>query len=282
MEMLQLRYFYESARNGSFSRTARDHQVPTTSVSAAIKRLEGELGCSLFDRTSNRIALNANGQRLLRSLCTVFAELEEAAEDLSVHGEDRREIKLLVRAMRRRITDMIVEYNAQNPHAAFRIAFDFGETAFEDYDIIIDEAGEGYSDYEKIALFSMDLRLKCASTDPIAFQRLTLNRLCGRQFLTMGIGSNMHKILTKACMEAGFTPNISVWCNDIECYEKLIASGMGIGIGREQKAGSADDAICDLKVSDFNERYTVCAYYRRKAYFGQVRSFVEFLKTKGV
>ena len=69
MELLQLRYFYESAKNENFSKTASMFLVPTTSVSAAIKRLETELGCKLFDRTANRIRLNSNGQLLQQALC---------------------------------------------------------------------------------------------------------------------------------------------------------------------------------------------------------------------
>ena len=42
MEMLQLRYFYESAQNESFAKTAEKYMVPTTSVSASVKRLEKE------------------------------------------------------------------------------------------------------------------------------------------------------------------------------------------------------------------------------------------------
>ena len=38
MEILQLRYFYESAKTGSFARTAEAFMVPTTSVSASVKR----------------------------------------------------------------------------------------------------------------------------------------------------------------------------------------------------------------------------------------------------
>jgi len=68
MEMLQLRYFYESAQTESFARTAEKYMVPTTSVSAAVKRLETELGCALFDRTANRIMLNENGRRFRQSL----------------------------------------------------------------------------------------------------------------------------------------------------------------------------------------------------------------------
>ena len=68
MELLQLRYFQESAVNGSFAKTAEAHSVPATSVSAAVKRLEKELGCSLFDRTCNRIQLNENGKLFLKTV----------------------------------------------------------------------------------------------------------------------------------------------------------------------------------------------------------------------
>ena len=61
MEFLQLRYFYESAKNESFALTAKKHMVPTSSVSASVKRLENELGTKLFDRSSNRITLNEKG-----------------------------------------------------------------------------------------------------------------------------------------------------------------------------------------------------------------------------
>ena len=80
MEMLQLRYFYESAKNESFAKTAEKYLVPTSSVSASIKRLEAELGIRLFDRSANRITLNANGKKLQQSLCTVFNELDQAVE----------------------------------------------------------------------------------------------------------------------------------------------------------------------------------------------------------
>ena len=48
MELLQLRYFYESAKNQSFSKTSEKYMVPLSSVSASIKRLEQEIKTDLF------------------------------------------------------------------------------------------------------------------------------------------------------------------------------------------------------------------------------------------
>lgn len=277
MEILQLRYFFESAKTENFAETARKFQVPTTSVSASIKRLESELDCRLFDRVANRVSLNANGKRLQQSLCLAFSELDGAVEAITAHSGDKREIKLLVRGMRRKITDLIIEYSAKHPHIAFKTVFDFGETAFADYDIIIDEESDLTPTYERFELFSMRLHLKCSARDTLCGKTLSLKQLCSRPFISMGLDSNMHRILTKACNRAGFTPEVSVLCNDIECYEKLIASGLGIGIGR---ADNVHPGVKDLDVTDFTEQYTVYAYYDTKAYYGNVKSFVEFLKSK--
>ena len=110
MEMLQLKYFYESSVNQSFAKTAQKYMVPATSVSASVKRLEKELGCELFDRSSNRIILNENGRRLKESLKVIFKELDNAVDSITSSSSDTREIKMLVRAMRGEITNFIIEY----------------------------------------------------------------------------------------------------------------------------------------------------------------------------
>ena len=281
MELLQLRYFYESAKTENFTDTAKKYQVPVTSVSASVKRLEKELSCSLFDRTANRITLNANGQLLQQTLCSVFRELDDAVQRLSVQTEQPQEIKLLVRGMRRKITELITQYSAKYAGVTFKTVFDRGDTDFQEYDIIIDEENNRYTEYERIELFTTRLHLKCAAQDPLCRRSLSLNQLCRSAFAVMDTDGNMQKILTRACNRAGFTPKIAVVCNDIECYERFIASGMGIGIGR-QEDDAAVPGICNLKVADFREHYTVYAYYARKAHYGSIKSFIEFLRSKGL
>ena len=83
MELLQLRYFFESANLESFAKTAEKYMVPASSVSASVKRLEAELGCRLFDRTSNRIVLNENGKRMMDSLKVIFDELDRMSGGLT-------------------------------------------------------------------------------------------------------------------------------------------------------------------------------------------------------
>lgn len=278
MELLQLKYFLESAKSESFAKTAQKFIVPTSSVSASVKRLESELGVKLFDRSCNRIALNADGRKFQRSLTAVFSELESAVAELNRYTEDNREIKMLVRAMRSRITDHIIEYGEKNPHISFKTVFDFNETDFEKYDIIIDEKTQQYGDYENFELYDMKLRMIVSDKSPMCARRYTLHQLSDKPFISMGEQSNMHRILISACARSGFLPNIAVQSNDIQCFEKLIASGMGIGIGRERKL-TKSDKITYLDVTDFNERYTVCAYFKQQANYGNIKHFLDFLKS---
>lgn len=255
--------------------------VPTSSVSASVKRLENELGCSLFDRQSNKITLNPNGERLKNSLKTVFAELEDAVGSITSNDETIGEIKMLVRSVRKEITKHIIEYKSTHPRVSFRTVFDFDKTDFEEYDIIIDEKSNAYPGYESFPLCTRILRLKAKKEKFPKGCHLTLGELKNQSFVSFGDRSNTHQILVRACERAGFLPDIAVQTNDINCHETFISSGIGIGIGLESKDSSEDPEVDILDVTDFKERYDIFCYYKKSSQYGNVKKFLDFLRTKG-
>lgn len=72
MEFLQLRYFYESAQNENFAKTAEKFMVPASSVSASVKRLEQELGVEL-----EKICIKASKDSPLVGQQLSFRQLRE-------------------------------------------------------------------------------------------------------------------------------------------------------------------------------------------------------------
>lgn len=282
MEILQLRYFYESAKTENFARTAEKYLVPATSVSASVKRLEKELGCKLFHRSCNRIMLNDNGKKLKQSLSVIFEELDEVVDSLSSTSIDTREIKMLVRAMRGEITDYIIEYKLKNPHIVFKTDFNFDETNFEKYDIIIDEITDKYPHCEKIDLYTTKIRLEVSAKSQLFGKKLTLKQLSNQSFVSIGENSSMHKILINACNKAGFVPDIIVQTNDLECNRKFVEAGIGIGLGREYPRAKLSNNIKYLNIIDFDEKQTICSYYRKESNYGNVKHFLNFLKSKAM
>jgi DNA-binding transcriptional LysR family regulator len=65
VELRQLAVFVAVAEEGSFTRAADRLHVVQSAVSAGVRNLEGELGATLFDRTTHRVQLTDAGDALL-------------------------------------------------------------------------------------------------------------------------------------------------------------------------------------------------------------------------
>ena len=63
-------------------------------------------------------------------------------------------------------------------------------------------------------------------------------------------------------------------------YEKLVESGIGIGIERDNPKSMRTRSIAYLDVADFSEESVVCAYFKKEAAYGNVEQFLTFLNSK--
>ena len=64
MELKQLEYFITVTETGSLGKAAIKLYTSQPNVSKVIKKLEDELGCELFDRTTRGLRLNGNGLKI--------------------------------------------------------------------------------------------------------------------------------------------------------------------------------------------------------------------------
>jgi len=82
MELQQLKYFKTIAAIGKISDAAEALFISAPALSTSISRLEKELGLKLFDRSSNRITLNAQGKIFLKYVNQIFTNLDSAKQEL--------------------------------------------------------------------------------------------------------------------------------------------------------------------------------------------------------
>lgn len=78
MERLQLICFCHAAKTESFAQTAREYRVPAAGISQSIKRLENEIGASLFDRSANGVKRNKCGRILYKNAKSALSMLGDA------------------------------------------------------------------------------------------------------------------------------------------------------------------------------------------------------------
>src|SRR5215472_6494328 len=75
--------FAETAKRGSFAAAARELACTPSTLAKAVSRLEQQLGVRLFHRTTRRVALTDDGERLFDRCRRVLAELDLLQEEAS-------------------------------------------------------------------------------------------------------------------------------------------------------------------------------------------------------
>lgn len=281
MELLQLRYFYESAENENFSKTAEKYMVPPSSVSMSIKKLEKELNCELFERTSNRIRLNHQGRLLQKALRSVLPVLDDAVEQIRMQGQEvQGEVWLLVRNDRRIILDYIHQFKEKHPDVAFHISHDFNTKNTARYDIIIDELTERYGNFSRIPLIKEDILLAVCESNPLCYQKILLKDLKKEAFITMCEGSSLNRITKEVCKKAGFRPNIFIESDDPHYIRKCIEMNLGVAFVPEISwKGEWGARTKFLKIADFEYKRITCAYRNNaKVLLPAAKAFYEMLE----
>ncbi|HEY3481145.1 MAG TPA: LysR family transcriptional regulator, partial [Streptomyces sp.] len=90
METRQLEYFVAVAEELSFTRAAQRLFAVQSTVSAAVRALETELGVRLFDRSTRRVALSAAGAAFLPEAKAAIDALERARATVQEASEGLR------------------------------------------------------------------------------------------------------------------------------------------------------------------------------------------------
>jgi DNA-binding transcriptional LysR family regulator len=113
-----LQAFIDVAKSGTFSATAKAHDVAVSSISRQIDALEKSLGVSLFQRSSRRLLLTDAGEQFLPRALIVVSELADAkAALLDAQAEPRGMLSVTAPAAfgRRHVTPVVASFLRQYP-----------------------------------------------------------------------------------------------------------------------------------------------------------------------
>lgn len=80
-------YVYEVYKERSFSKAARNLYISQPSLSAAVKKVEAELGCELFDRSRNPVQVTECGEAYIESIKQIM-EIEASFNNFRADLEE--------------------------------------------------------------------------------------------------------------------------------------------------------------------------------------------------
>lgn len=125
MELRQLKYFVAVAEELHFGRAAKRVHIAQPPLSQQIKALEEELGARLFERSSRKVELTAEGRYLLDEAREILDRVSDAMETVGrmVRGEaGRMHVGFMEIAMDSHLPEIMRHFRAGYPDVGVRVS----------------------------------------------------------------------------------------------------------------------------------------------------------------
>lgn len=281
MDLLQLKYFCDSAESQNFSQTARKYQVPPSGVSQSVKRLETELGTPLFDRKNNKVILNRTGERFYAKVKQSLSLLESAVSEVQdVTAGDGEEIKLLVYTNRQLVTRVLGDFKRQYPSVSFVIHHKPDDVK-DTYDLVISDDLSFCKEYDPELFLSEKIILATSCEHRLANKEQILGEdLAKEGFIFMDEGSSLYRHGREICHGLGFEPNVVIRTDDPSLIRKYVSLGLGVAFVPEFSWKNLfDDTVAFRSVGEY--RRDTYLFWRKNAYHTRtVLGFAEALRTQ--
>jgi DNA-binding transcriptional LysR family regulator len=240
MELHQLAYFVAVAEERSFTRGAARVHVVQSAVSAAIGRLERELGGALFDRAGRRIALTDAGAALLPAARAALAAAQAARDVVDeVHGGLRGIVTVgtMLSTGPVDLAGVLGHFHAQHPEVLVRLRQapgGSGEHVQALRDGTLDLALVGLAarpppGIHVTPLAREKIRLVCNRDHALARRRtVTRGQLAEETFVDFPSGFGVRGIVDDAFAELGIQRAVSFEVSSYDAVAGLVRNGLGV------------------------------------------------------
>ena len=278
MEILQLKYFEDAVKYGSFTKVAEKYLVPPSSISHTISKLEKELGAQLFARTGNRIALNDYGRVFHERISKALQNIEDGRSLVQIMHTHT--VPLTLRKCAYGIIPMLKEFKESQPD--IRIFF-----PVED----IEQKGSFFirisalplpfaEEFNSVPLFTEDLVLAVPSCNPLATKKtLTYEDIKDTPVVWFSHDSENTKILEYYRSNGG-SPNILIGCAKDSTVAEFVKNDFGIAFYPQitSPIGSYE-GITTIPLEGFNCKRTIAASWPKEYSLTDASSaFIDFAK----
>ncbi|SAK96632.1 LysR family transcriptional regulator [Caballeronia hypogeia] len=290
-EVRAISIFVRAAALGNLRRAAIDQGISPQAASHAVMQLEKALGVRLFHRTTRKLSLTEEGQRLLQNaepalamLSSAFAEARRAKEEIA--GPLRISAP---KALGRAVWPSVLEFAARYPDVELDARFDDQFT-----DLVEERADVGFRGGSPPAGGAIARRLLpiqlivCASPAyierhgaPASVDELASHRCTGYRRANTGRQAPWEFMIGDEIVYR----EIAAWlcANDVDAEAEAVLAGLAIGqLGSFSAAEPIREGrLVPLLTQHLTQRESVYIYYRSRTEQPlRVRTFIDFMVGK--
>jgi DNA-binding transcriptional LysR family regulator len=235
----RLAHFAGVARTEHVTRAAQEMNVPQSTLSRALARLEQDLGVDLFARHGRTLSLTPAGHTFLASVERALAEIERAADAVRADA-DRTTGKVAFGFLHtlgaETVPGLIHAFRADHPRVRFSLVQNYGEAMLErlragELDLCLTSPVPDAPDLVGRRLDEQRLRLVVPADHRLAARRrVRLAEAADEPFVTLEPGYGLRRITDAVCEEAGFRPRVAFEGEEAETLRGLVAAGLGVAL----------------------------------------------------
>ena len=237
MELYQLEYFLEAARQRNFTRAAAHLHLAQAALSEQMRNLEGELGTPLFHRGRRETVLTAAGETLrlhAEALLDRAKAARRAVQDLVGLRGGRLAIGAIPSVSACVLPKAIATFRSLHPLVELALFEGTSEAVAQwvesgrvEFGIVqLPTSGGSFDEHR---LFAEPFVLLVPKVHPSAKQRsISLAKLAQESFVFYK--GRARDTALAACRAAGFEPRIACESSELETIRSLVAAGLGVAI----------------------------------------------------
>ena len=291
MDINQLEVLVTVAQEQSFSRAAKTLHRTQPAVSQAIRRLELELGESLFDRSSKDGTLTAAG-RVLYDVAQQMLNLRHGAHAALKELKDLHRGKLSLSANEYTVMyllPVIPDFRARHPHIKVEVKRGLGsripaEILGRDIEIGVVSYKPADAAIASVPVMTDELALIVAPNHPLASKEVvSVKDLGAESFVAHNVASPYREKVVRTFEKYKTPLNISMEMPTLEAIKRFVEQGMGVALVPRLTAQSeiARRQVVAVTVREMRLERSIYLIYRKGATLSHAaRAFLRVAREK--
>ncbi len=278
MKLRQFQYVVEVVKNGMNVTAAADKLFTSQpGVSSQIKRLEEELGVTIFERSGKHInGLTPEGKLLAERFETILNEVDnvkQLADDFShpdsgtlsiatTHTQARYVLPPVINEFRQRYPNVQLQINQGTPEQIASLT-DTGQADIG----IATEALELFDNLILLPCYRWNRCIMVPQGHPLIKEpQLTLKAIASHPLITYTFGVADRSVINRAFSEQGLDINVVITAADAEVIKAYVRNGLGIGIcARMAYDPNQDDDLVVMDVGNLFDSSITSLAIRKNA-----------------
>lgn len=244
MNIKQLQYFISVAENLSFTKAAQKHYISQTAVTQQIKALEEYLDMTLLKRTKRHVELTPEGEFFLNEARSIVNHVSTSIiKTQEFHSGicGKLSIGTIMGYEKNSLSKYLKIFSHSHPNITLDIRcdgmtelFNLIEHNLMDIAFVINPEQQPLKSFNYKSIKHYSLVAVLPSTHPFASNKsIDLLDLKNENFIFVKESSDNYgqkTMIQSRYRKAGFKPNITQRCNDLNTILLLIASNLGVAI----------------------------------------------------